>query len=78
MINLYEQETNQRLGSVNAEQLQFLIDQLEEESLEDREYAITRMTVDYLEGQGGDPTLISLLRGALGGREEVLIRWSRS
>jgi processive 1,2-diacylglycerol beta-glucosyltransferase len=78
MINLYEQGTNQQIGSLSDEQLQFLIDQMEEESLEDRDYAITRMTVDFLEAQGGDPELIALLRSALGGREEMTIRWSRN
>ena len=78
MINLYDAVTGQRVGSITSEQLQFLIEQLEEESLEDRDYAITRMTVDYLESQGGDPDFIALLRQALGGREEVTIRWSRT
>ena len=77
MINLYDAVTGQRIGSITVEQLQFLIEQLEEESLEDRDYAITRMTVDYLESQGGDSDLIALLRQALGGQEEVTIRWSR-
>jgi hypothetical protein len=77
MINLYDQATGQRIGSIDPDQLQFLIEQLEEETLEDRDYAITRMTVDFLETQGGDPALIALLRQALGGREEVSIRWSR-
>lgn len=78
MINLYDQATGHRLGSISDEQLQFLMDQMEEESLEDRDYAITRMTVDYLETQGGDPALIGLLRQALGNREEVIVRWSRA
>jgi processive 1,2-diacylglycerol beta-glucosyltransferase len=78
MVNLYDAVTGQHIGSINGEQLQFLIDQLEEESLEDRDYAITRMTVDFLETQGGDPGLIDLLRQALGGRDEVTIRWSRT
>jgi hypothetical protein len=78
MVNLSDAVTGKRIGSITGEQLQFLVDQLEEESLEDRDYAITRMTVDYLETQGGDPDLIALLRQALGGREEVMIRWSRT
>jgi hypothetical protein len=78
MINLDDAVTGQRIGSITVEQLQFLIDQLEEESLEDRDYAITRMTVDFLDTQGGDPALIALLRQALGGRDEVTVRWSRT
>lgn len=78
MINLYDQATNQLIGTINDSELQFLIDQLEEESLEDRDYAINRMTVDFLETQGADPELVALLRRALGGREEVNLRWSRA
>ena len=78
MINLYDQATNQQVGAISDSELQFLIDQLEEESLEDRDYAITRMTVDFLETQGADPELIALLRRALAGREEVNLRWSRA
>jgi processive 1,2-diacylglycerol beta-glucosyltransferase len=76
MVNLYLQETGERIGTISAEQLQFLVDQLEEESLVDRDYAITAMTVAFLETQGADPEVIQLLRRALGNRDEVSVRWS--
>jgi hypothetical protein len=78
MVNLYIQETGEFTGRITEEQFQFLVDQLEEETLEDRDYAITPMTVDFLVAQGGDPELINLLRRALGDRSEVNVRWSRS
>lgn len=78
MVNLYVQETGEFTGSITDEQFRFLVDQLEEETLEDRDYAITSMTVDFLASQGGDPELIDLLRHALGDRSEVNVRWSRS
>jgi processive 1,2-diacylglycerol beta-glucosyltransferase len=78
MINLQDQTSGQFIGSITDEQLQFLIDQLEEESLTDRDYAITRMTVDYLESQGASPELLALLRKALDSREEVLVKWTRA
>lgn len=77
MVYLYDKASGALLGELSEAQLQFMIDQLEEESLEDRDYSITRMTIDYFEAQGGDPRLISLLRKALGNREEVIVRWSR-
>jgi processive 1,2-diacylglycerol beta-glucosyltransferase len=78
LVNLYVQETGEQLGSITDEQFQFLVDQLEEESLEDRDYAITPMTVDFLAAQGADRALLDLLRQALGDRSEVNVRWSRT
>ena len=78
MINLYNKTTGAVLGSLTEAQLQFLIDQLEEESVEDTDYAITPMTLAYFEEQGVDPGLQAMLRQALGEGEEVIIVWSRA
>jgi processive 1,2-diacylglycerol beta-glucosyltransferase len=78
MINLYDANTGALLGHVSEQQLQFLIDQLEEEYQEDQDYAFTSMTIDYLQGQGAGQELVSLLRRALGDKDEISIRWSRS
>jgi len=77
MVYLFDKETGELIGQITAEQLQFLIDQMEEETLEDRDYSITRMEIDYFESQGASPELITLLRKALGGRNEVIVQWSR-
>ena len=77
MINLHEKGTNKPLGSISEVQLQYLVDHLEEEWLEDHDYAITSMLLDSFEGEGADPELVSLLRNALGGRDEIEIIWSR-
>jgi processive 1,2-diacylglycerol beta-glucosyltransferase len=77
MIYLYDKETGMLLGEINEEQLQFLIDQMEEESLEDRDYSITRMEVDYFESRGANAGMLNLLRKALGDRDEVIVQWSR-
>ena len=71
MINLNEKETNKPLGQISEDQLQYLIDNLEEEWLEDQDYAITP------EAQGADAALVSLLRDALAGRDEIEIVWSK-
>jgi len=78
MVKLYDNKTGVLIGEITPQQLKFLIDQLEEESLEDKDYAITRMTLEFFEAQGIDPQLESLLRKALGENEELIIRWSRS
>ena len=77
MINLYEKDTNKPLGQISEAQLQYLIDHLEEEGTEDQDYAVTPLLLEYFEGLGADPELITLLKDALGGREEIEIIWSQ-
>lgn len=77
MINLYEKDTNKSLGQISEAQLQYLIDHLEEEGSEDQDYAVTPLLLEYFEGLGTDPSLISLLKDALGGREEIEIVWDK-
>ncbi|MGD8457352.1 MAG: hypothetical protein PVF83_13305 [Anaerolineales bacterium] len=77
MIHLREKDTNVPLGSITEEQLQFLIDQLEEEWEEDHDYSITPLLIEAFEAGGADPDLLSLLKKALGSRDEVIIVWSR-
>ena len=77
MINLHEKDTNRSLGQISEDQIQYLIDNLEEEWLEDQDYAITPLLLEHFETQGADAGLVSLLRDALGGRDEIEIVWSR-
>jgi len=77
MIHLNEKGTHKPLGDISEAQLQFLIDHLEEEWLEDHDYAITSLVVDSFESEGADAALVSLLRNALAGRDEIEIIWSR-
>jgi hypothetical protein len=78
MIQLYDKETGASLGAITEEQLQFLADELEEESPQDQDYYINVPTLDAFEEAGADPALVALLRKALGEREEMDIRWARS
>ena len=77
MIHLHDKETNKPLGDISEEQYQYLVDHLEEEGLDDQDYAITPLLLQVFEEQGADPALVSLLRSALNGREEAEIVWSR-
>lgn len=76
MIRLFDAESDAPLGTITEAQLEFLMDELEEESSTDRDYFINVATVDMLEEDGADPALLALLRSALGDREEMEIRWS--
>ncbi len=77
MVQLFDTESGTRLGTITDEQLQFLVDELEEESATDQDYYMTSETVDMLEENGADSQLIGLLRRALDGRESVEVRWAR-
>ena len=76
MIALTDKESGKTLGEITEAQLQFLIDQLEEESLTDKDYYINRAMIFFLKERGADAGLIDLLYEALGDREEMEIEWS--
>ena len=77
MIELRDKETGRGLGSITEDQFQFLVDQLEEESDTDKDYYLNTATLDMFVQNGIDPQLLTLLREALGDREEMEIEWSR-
>jgi processive 1,2-diacylglycerol beta-glucosyltransferase len=77
MVSLHDKGTGAKLADISDAQFDFLMDQLEEESLTDRDYYIDSATVDMLAAAGGDPALIAALRRAVGNREGVEVRWSR-
>ena len=78
MIKLHDKESGLEIGALTEDNLQFLIDQLEEESGEDQDYYINEATLDIFEEDGADKDLVALLRDALSGRTEMEIRWSRT
>jgi hypothetical protein len=77
MIKIYDEATNTVYGTITEAQLQALMSQLEEESLEDTDYYINQATVDMFEEKKVDPALVAFLRNALGEREDMDIRWVR-
>jgi hypothetical protein len=77
VIDLYNQATNELLGSITEADLQVLVDALEEESADDTDYYITAPTIDVIADGRATEHLIGLLRKALGSSEGVDIRWSR-
>ena len=77
MIHLYDKVTQKSLGYITEPQLQFLIDHLEEESSDDQDYYINRVTLEMFVQAGADLGLVDLLGHALGDRSEMEIRWER-
>ncbi len=70
MILLYK-----RVGELSEEQLDFLIDNLEEEWSDDRDYFINREMLAMLEVRGADSGLMGVLKDALGNNDEVDVLW---
>lgn len=75
MIRLFDADSDAPIGTISEAQLEFLVEELEEESTTDRDYYINVATIDMLEEDGADPALLALLRDALSDREEMEIRW---
>lgn len=75
MIELRDKQTKASLGKITEEQLQFLVDQLEEESADDHDYYINADTLDVFAERGIDAQLLDLLKRALGEREDMEIEW---
>jgi processive 1,2-diacylglycerol beta-glucosyltransferase len=77
MIQMRDKETGALLGSVSEEDLQFLIDNLVEESDDDTDYYLNRATIDMLSENGAGEALIKILNDALGDKKEAEIEWVR-
>jgi hypothetical protein len=78
MVTLHDKNTGAFVGEISDQQLQQLMDVLEEESSTDRDYFVNQAGLEFLEEQGLDRVLISLLRTALGNREGMEIVWEKS
>jgi hypothetical protein len=76
MIALYDAESGAKVGRITESQRDALIDWMEEEDSEDREYYLTAEDCELMEEQGLDPSLIEVLRHALKGREDMDISYA--
>ena len=77
MAKLIDAESGAVIGEISDDQLDFLIDQLEEEEREDQDYYLDLETIDLLEDNGAEDSLITLLRKVLGSSEGIDVRWTR-
>lgn len=75
MYTLTRKSDQQVIGEISEAEMQFLRDNLEEESLTDDDYTFTRLTLEFLRGNGMDPHLAQVLEAALGGRDEVEVQY---
>ncbi len=77
MVTLFDSETDQPVGQISEAQLRFLMNHLEEESTEDRDYYISQDEIEVLQEAGADPGLVKILSSALAGREGAELRYVR-
>lgn len=73
-IHLYREHPRtykrELLGTITEGQLDFLLENLEEEFEEDEEYLLFPDTVDFLKEQGADSELLAILKKALAGTRD--------
>jgi len=78
VVKLYDKATDRYLGEITEEELHFLIDNLEEESVTDVDYYINQTMLESLKGKGLSETLTRLIESAMGEKKEVEIRYERA
>src|ERR1700737_4810390 len=74
-VHLFDMATGQEIGGLTDAQFRFLQAHLEREDADDDDYYLNRATLDAFVEEGADPTLVGMLRAAMGTRDEMDIRW---
>ena len=75
MYQLIDNEHGDEIGIITEDQVQFLIDNLEEEGLEDQDYYIDSDALSFLAENGCDEELLTMLTEALEGRINIDVRY---
>ena len=75
MYRLMDIEHDNEIGIITEDQVQFLIDNLEEEGVEDQDYYIDPDALNFLAENGCDEELLTMLTEALEGRVNIDVRY---
>ena len=75
IYQLIDIEHGDEIGVIIEDQLQFLIDNLEEEGFEDQDYYIDSELLSFLAENGCDEELLTMLTEALEGRVSIDVRY---
>jgi processive 1,2-diacylglycerol beta-glucosyltransferase len=76
-VLIYNNDTGVYLGAITPEQLQFLVDQLEEEEPGDTTYYLDEPTLELLAARGAELALLEALRTTFADAGHVEIRYVR-
>jgi hypothetical protein len=77
MIDLFNGDTNEMIGSITESELKTLQEALEMESPDDHDYFIDAATIDILGDGRATDHLLDLLRKAVGSGDGLEVRWQR-
>ena len=75
MPRLFRLDNGETIAEITDKQLAFLVDQLEEESEDDKDYFIDRDTLELLSDNGADPELLAIIEKAMGDDDEIDVAW---
>lgn len=75
MVRLFDSDTDSPIGEITEAQLDFLQEELIEETIDAYTYTISPAALDSLENNGGDESLIVMLRKAIGTRSSMEVRY---
>ena len=75
MYRLTDIEHDYEIGIITEDQVQFLIDNLEEEGIEDQDYYIDPDALSFFAENGCDEELLTMLAEALEGRVNIDVRY---
>jgi len=75
MPRIFRLDTGNDIGNISDAQLAFIVEQLEEEHDDDKDYFIDRDTLELLSDNGADPDLLGMLEKAMGDDESMNIAW---
>ena len=75
LYRLMDIEHNDEIGIITEDQVQFLIDNLEEEGVEDQDYYIDSDSLSFLAENGCDEELLTMLTEALEDRVNIDVRY---
>jgi hypothetical protein len=77
MIKVFNKATGEFIGRISEAELDFLAEQLEEESLKDTDYYIREETLKQFTEDGAPTHLMEVLRGGMRSDNAIEIRWER-
>ncbi len=75
MYQLIDIEHDNEIGVITEDQVQFLIDNLEKEGVEDQDYYIDPESLSFLAENGCDEELLTMLTDALEDKVNIDVRY---
>ncbi len=75
MFKVFNKDTGEFIGRISKLEMNYLADQLEEESIHDNDYYIRAETLDQFASDGAPSHLMDVLRGGIRNDNAIEIRW---